>query len=105
MRIFTKDHYTLEEWLQLVESEPIHELTQHITMSKTKSLQHVTARDYIVGCIDTHGRWNFSCAPTYHNTESEAKREAESWARKNPDNAYVYVKIAGAMMINQITEF
>lgn len=86
-------------------TEPIHELTQHTTMSQTKALQNVSARNYIVGSIDTYGRWSFSGEPAFHGTETEAKREADRLARITPGKAYVYVKLAGALVTSQVTEF
>jgi hypothetical protein len=74
-------------------------------MSQLKSLQNVSARNYIVGSIDTYGRWSFSGEPTFHATETEAKREAERLARTNTGKAYVYVKLAGAMLVNGVSEF
>ena len=86
-------------------SEPIHELTQHITMSQTISLQHVSARNYIVGSLDFDGCWSFSGEPAFHATVAHAKHEAERLARNNPGKAYVYVKLAGAVLVNGVSEF
>ena len=104
MHSFTEDHYTPEEWTRL-QTEPIHELTQHIIMSRTSALQHISARNYIVGSVDFDGYWSFAGKPVFHATEADAKRECDRLARANSGKAYVYVKLAGAMVTNQVTEY
>lgn len=75
------------------------------TMSQTSALQSVSARNYIVGSIDFGGYWSFAPKPVFHATESEAKRECDRLARANIGKAYVYVKLAGALVTNQLTEY